>query len=174
MSKRLSIACSLFVACTTLCLVAAPVVSQELVRERLKSDVGIELLGKAILYSFYYQYTPVKQIGLEVGLGALGGGTGDDNTMLIFVPFGGKFYIIPKDGSLYLAGGGVFLNASTDSGPFDESGSTSYGYLGLGNRLPFSGKRVRAHRRWRLLHLAGTHGRLRILAAARFEKNDLH
>ncbi len=56
----------------------------------------------------------------------------DDNTTLIFVPFGGKFYIIPKDGSLYLAAGGVFLNASTDSGPFDESGSTSYGYLGLG------------------------------------------
>lgn len=132
MNKRLLTACSLFVACTTLCLVAAPAASQELVRERLKSDVGIELLGKAILYSFYYQYTPVKQIGLEVGLGALGGGTGDENTTLIFVPVGAKFYIIPKDGSLYLAGGGVFLNASTDSGPFDESGSTSYGYLGLG------------------------------------------
>ena len=131
--KRFLSVCSMLVVCATLCLAAAPVASQELVREKLKSDVGIELLGRCLLYSFNYQYTPVKQLGLEVGLGALGGGSiDDDNTMLIFVPFGGKFYIIPKDGSLYLAAGGVFLNASTDSGPFDESGSTSYGYLGLG------------------------------------------
>lgn len=132
MNKRFMSVCSLLVVCATLCLAAAPAASQELVREKLKSDVGIELLGRSLLYSFTYQYTPVKQFGLEVGLGALGGGDSDDNTTLIFVPFGGKFYIIPKDGSLYLAAGGVFLNASTDSGPFDESGSTSYGYLGLG------------------------------------------
>jgi hypothetical protein len=132
MSKRLLTVCSLLVVCTTFCLAAAPAASQELVREKLKSDVGIELLGKALLYSFNYQYTPVKQLGLEVGLGAFGGGDVDDSTTLIFVPFGGKFYIIPKDGSLYLAAGGVFLNASTDSGPFEESSSTNYGYLGLG------------------------------------------
>jgi hypothetical protein len=134
MSKCLLAVCSLLVVCATLSLAFAPAASQELVREKLKSDVGIELLGRALLYSFNYQYTPVKQFGLEVGLGAFGGGDVGDNTTLIFVPFGGKFYIIPKDGSLYLAAGGVFLNANTDSGPFDdsESNSTSYGYLGLG------------------------------------------
>jgi hypothetical protein len=132
MNRRLLTVFSLLVVSATLCLAAAPAGSQGLVRERLKSDVGIELLGKAFLYSFNYQYTPVKQLGLEVGLGALGGGTTDDNTTLIFVPFGGKFYIIPKDGSLYLTAGGVYLNGRTDAGPLDESGSTSYGYAGLG------------------------------------------
>ncbi|MFA4947673.1 MAG: hypothetical protein WC674_04075 [Candidatus Krumholzibacteriia bacterium] len=132
MNQRFLTACSLLVVCTTLCLVSVPAASQELVREKLKSDVGIELLGKALLYSFNYQYTPVKELGIEVGLGALGGGTGDDNVTVIFIPVGGKFYIIPKDGSLYLAAGGVFLNASTQSGPFDDNSSTSYGYAGLG------------------------------------------
>jgi hypothetical protein len=131
-NKRLVTAGSILIVCATFWLVASPAASQDLVREKLKSDVGIELLGKALLYSFHYQYTPVKQFGLEVGLGALGGGDSEDNTTLIFVPFGGKFYIIPKDGSLYVAAGGVFLNASTDSGPFSDSGSTSYGYAGLG------------------------------------------
>jgi hypothetical protein len=131
-NRRLLTAGSILIVCATLWLVASPAASQDLVREKLKSDVGIELLGKALLYSFNYQYTPVKQIGLELGLGALGGGDSNDNTTLIFVPFGGKFYIIPKDGTLYLAAGGVYLNASTDTGPFDESGSTSYGYAGLG------------------------------------------
>ncbi len=132
MKERLRTAYTLLVAVAMLCLASAPAASQGLVRERLKSDVGIELLGKAVLYSFNYQYTPVKQIGLEVGLGALGGGTGSDNSTIIFVPVGGKFYIIPKDGTLYIAAGGVFLNASTDSGPFGDSNSTTYGYVGLG------------------------------------------
>ena len=132
MSKRLLAVCSLLVVCATLCCAAAPAGSQELVREKLKSDVGIELLGKALLYSFNYQYTPVKQLGLEAGIGAIGGGSDDDNTMVLFFPVGGKFYIIPKDGSLYVAAGGVFLNASTDTGPFDDSESSAYGYAGLG------------------------------------------
>ena len=130
MNKRFLTACSILVVCTTLCLVSVPAASQELNRERMKSDVGIELLGKAVLYSFYYQYTPTKQFGLEVGLGALGGGTGSDNATIIFLPIGAKFYLIPKDGSLYLAGGVVPLTAGTDSGPFDET--NTYSYLGIG------------------------------------------
>ena len=83
----------------------APAASQELIRERLKSDVGIELLGKAILYSFHYQYTPVKQLGLEAGIGALGGGTGDDNATILFCS--GRRQILPHpEGRLVVHRGG--------------------------------------------------------------------
>jgi len=130
MHKRLLIVVSLAVICVTLCFACQPVSAQGITRERLKNDVGIELLGKAVIYCFNYQYTVNKLLGLEAGLGALGGGTGDDNATVAFIPVGAKLYLIPKDGSLYLCGGGTLLTAGTDSGPFDDAGG--YGYLGIG------------------------------------------
>jgi hypothetical protein len=67
------------VVCAAICLAPSRADTQELIRERLKSDVGIELLGKAVIYSFYYQYTVNRLLGLEAGLGALGGGSAEDN-----------------------------------------------------------------------------------------------
>jgi hypothetical protein len=130
MRKRLLIALPFTVICVTLCLTAQSVSAQELTRERLKNDVGIELLGKAALYSFNYQYTLNRQIGLEVGLGAFSAGTAESNATILFVPIGAKFYLIPKDGSLYLTGGITALTAGTDAGPFEDTGA--YGYAGLG------------------------------------------
>jgi hypothetical protein len=129
MRKRMLIALSLALV-GAIVLVASQPVRAQLVRERLKSDVGIELLGKAAIYSFGYQYTPVKQLGIEVGFGALGGGTNEDNATVAFFPLGAKLYLIPKDGTLFLTGGGTLVTAGTDSGPFEDS--TSYGFLGLG------------------------------------------
>jgi hypothetical protein len=130
MNRRSSAMLALAVLCAMLGLVSPRISAQELTRERLKSDVGIELLGKAAIYCFNYQYTPVKQIGLEVGFGALGGGSGSDVATLTFVPIGAKLYLIPKDGSLYLTGGFTIASAGTDSGPFENTGT--YGYAGLG------------------------------------------
>ena len=130
MSRRILVSLAFVAACAASCLAPSRALSQELVRERLKSDVGIELLGKGVLYTFYYQYTPNKMIGLEAGLGLLGGGSGDDNATIAFFPIGAKLYLIPKDGSLFLAGGVTIVTAGTDAGPFEDS--THFGYGGLG------------------------------------------
>jgi hypothetical protein len=90
------------VVCAAICLAPSRADTQELIRERLKSDVGIELLGKAVIYSFYYQYTVNRLLGLEAGLGALGGGSAEDNATVLFIPIGAKLYLVPKDGSLFL------------------------------------------------------------------------
>jgi hypothetical protein len=108
-------------------------------RATLRNDVGIELLGKAAIYSFYYQRMVTPGLGLEVGLGALGGGSSTDNTLLVFVPVGAKVYLIPRDGSLYVAGGAVLANAVVNEGPFTGDASDLYGYAGLGFEFRSSG-----------------------------------
>jgi hypothetical protein len=101
-------------------------------RATLRNDVGIELLGKAAIYSFYYQRMVTTGLGLEAGLGALGGGSSTDNTLLVFVPVGAKAYLIPRDGSLFLTGGAVLASSVVNEGPFDGDASDFYGYVGLG------------------------------------------
>jgi len=99
-------------------------------RETLRNSTGVELLGNSLLYSFYYQRMLNSASALDVGLGIYGGGDSDDAAFIAFIPFGLKFYLIPKNGSIYLTGGGVFLTGSEDI--FDEDFSTLYGYAGLG------------------------------------------
>jgi len=96
-------------------------------RMALRNDFGIELLGKAALYSFSYQYMVNHQIGIEVGLSALGGSVTD--ATVVFIPIGARYYFVPKDGSPFVTGGIVILTGQTDSGPLD---SETYGYAGLG------------------------------------------
>jgi hypothetical protein len=137
--SSLSIVC-LIVAAVLVCTAAGPSPAQTqtagsslLVREKMPNDIGFELLGKSIVYSFYYQRTLNRYFAIEAGLGALGGGGGDDNASILFFPIGARLYAIPKNGSFFVAGGAVFLNAATGKGPFSEdSESTSYGYLGPG------------------------------------------
>jgi hypothetical protein len=101
-------------------------------RSTMKNDVGIELLGKSVVYSFNYQRMMTTGVGLEVGLGALGGGGGAGaDATIIFVPFGAKLYLIPHDGSLYLTGGGVLFTGTVDEGPFDRV-TDIYAFAGLG------------------------------------------
>jgi len=108
----------------------SPALSQS--RLKLPNDFGIELLGKSLLYTFSYQRMVGQPLGLEVGLSALGGGGSSSSTTIVFIPVGAKLYLIPKNGSLFLAGGVTIVTASVDSGPFSDSGSTSYGHAGLG------------------------------------------
>jgi len=96
-------------------------------RESLRSDFGIELLGKAALYSFSYQYMVVPQFGVQLGLSALGGSVTD--ATVVFVPMGAKLYFVPKNGSPFLTGGVVALSGTADSGPIE---SATYGYAGIG------------------------------------------
>ncbi|MFH1700400.1 MAG: hypothetical protein ABIE07_07405 [Candidatus Zixiibacteriota bacterium] len=97
------------------------------IRSTLRNDFGLELLGKAALYSFNYQYMVTPMIGLEAGLSALGGSATD--ATVFFVPVGGRIYLVPKNGSPFLTGGLVYLNGTSDAGPLD---SETYGYGGLG------------------------------------------
>ena len=111
----------------------APIPTTLLAREKMPNDIGFELLGKALVYSFYYQRTLSRSFAVEAGLGAIGGGGGQDNASVLFFPIGARLYAIPKNGSFFVAGGAVFLNAATGKGPFsDDSASTSYAYLGPG------------------------------------------
>ena len=103
-----------------------------LVRATMRNDVGIELLGKALAYSFYYQRMVGNSIGLEVAMGALGGGASSSSSTILFIPVGARFYLIPKDGTLFLTAGTVLATASTSSGPFDNSATDFYGNAGLG------------------------------------------
>ena len=105
--------------------------AKTLVRATMPNDLGIELLGKALLYSFSYQRMLGTTFGLEAGLGALGSGGTSTSTTIVFVPLSAKVYLIPKDGTLYLTGGAVLVTASTSSGPFD-SATDFYGDVGLG------------------------------------------
>jgi len=66
-------------------------------------------------------------VGLDVGFAALG----NDSDFIATFPVGAKFYLVPKNGSFYLAGGGGLLTAQADSGPFD-SAAKFYGYAGIG------------------------------------------
>ncbi len=101
-------------------------------RRSLRNDFGIELLGKAAIYCFSYQYMLSHPLGVEVGLSALGGGSAADNATIIFIPVGAKYYFVPKHGSPFLTGGVVIVSASVNSGPFGDSGSDTYFYTGLG------------------------------------------
>jgi len=101
-------------------------------RAKLRHSTGVELLGNSLLYSFYYQYMMSQATGAEFGLAFYGSGDGDDSFFLAFVPVGLKLYPVAKNGSPFLAVGGVLLTSSTDIGPFDDDASTIYGYLGPG------------------------------------------
>ena len=105
--------------------------AKTLVRATMRNDVGIELLGKALLYSFSYQRMLSTTFALEGSLGALSGGSSSSNTTILFVPLSAKVYLIPKDGTLYLTGGPVLVTASTSSGPLN-SATNFYGDVGLG------------------------------------------
>ena len=101
-------------------------------RTALPNDFGIELGGRSILYTFTYQRQVNPYLGLEAGISAFGGGGNDDSTLILFFPLGGRFYFVNKDGSPFLSAGINIVSASFDSGPFDETESTTFGYLGLG------------------------------------------
>ena len=107
---------------------------EALAQSRLEfpNDFGIEIGGKSLVYSFTYQRMLNHHFALEGGISALGGSGSDGNTSVIFFPVGAKAYLLPKNGSPFITGGIVFINASVDSGPFDESASNSYTYAGLG------------------------------------------
>jgi hypothetical protein len=96
-------------------------------RTTLRNDFGIELLGKAALYSFSYQRMIAPALGLQAGISALGGSATD--ATVVFIPLGGKLYLAPKDASPFLTGGVVVLSGTSDSGPID---TRTYGYAGFG------------------------------------------
>jgi len=117
--------------CTVVSQGQAQGAAKPLVRATMRNDVGIELLGRAVAYSFTYQRMVGNALGLEAGLGVLGGSGSSSSTSIVFVPVSARFYLIPKDGTLYLTGGAVLVSASTTSGPFDTA-TNFYGNLGLG------------------------------------------
>lgn len=70
-------------------------------------------------------------IGLDAGIGALGGSSTEGS--VLFVPFGVRYYFVPKNGSPFVTGGFVYASASSGFGPFsDDSESAAYSYGGLG------------------------------------------
>jgi hypothetical protein len=97
-------------------------------RTTVPNDVTIELLGKCIIYSFSYQRMLNEHFGLEGSLSLLGGS--DDN--VLFYGAGGRAYLTASNAAPCLGFGIVGLTASTDSGPFDDSDSNYYFYIGPG------------------------------------------
>lgn len=126
--------------CTTPALSHAQTTSSANTRATMPNDVAVEAGGKALIYSFSYQRMLTTGVGLEAGLGALGGGSANSNTTLIFIPVGAKLYLIPRNTSVYLTAGAVFATAkTTDKGPFGGNGSDAYGQVGIGFESRSSG-----------------------------------
>ena len=123
MSKKTAILCTTLMLFSVLSKNSAQAQS----RAALRNDFGVELLGKAVVYSFSYQRMVTPSVGLQAGLAALGGSAVD--ATIVFVPLGAKLYFTPKNGSPYLTGGIVGLTGSADSGPIETA---TYGYAGLG------------------------------------------
>jgi len=106
-----------------------------LARTALPNDLGIELLGRSIIYSFSYQRTLTPLIGLEVSVSGLGSGatSGGASETVLFGGAGGRLYFMHKDASPFVTAGAVMISATTDAGPFGSDHSTAnYGYTGLG------------------------------------------
>ena len=131
MRERLTAIGAAILLCAAVSPGQAQGAAKPLVRATMRNDVGIELLGKALLYSFSYQRMVGTSLGLEAGFGALGGSGSSGSTAILFFPVSAKLYLIPKDGTLYLTGGAVLVTASTSSGPFDNA-TDFYGDVGLG------------------------------------------
>ena len=131
MRVRLAVSAAVLLVCASVTDMQAQAATG-LARTRMRNDVGIELLGKAAVYSFSYQRIVSSSMGLEVGVGALGGGGSGADALILFIPVSAKLYLIPKDGSLYITGGGVFLSAASSEGPFSDSAVDIYGHVGLG------------------------------------------
>lgn len=110
------------------------VTNERISRVSLPSDFGIELLGKAAVYSFSFQYMVMPELGVQAGLSALGGSVTDGT--VVFAPLGAKLYFVPKNGSPFVTGGVVLLTGTADSGPIE---SATYGYAGFGFEYRASG-----------------------------------
>ena len=134
MSKKLVILCTAVFLLTVFSTTSVHAQT----RETFKNDFGTELLGKALLYSFNYQYMAAPNVGVQAGLGALGGSSVESTA--IFFPVGVRYYVVPKNGSPFITGGFVYVTSSSTGGPFDDDDfadddpneSFSYGYGGLG------------------------------------------
>ncbi|NND70278.1 MAG: hypothetical protein HKN43_01735 [Rhodothermales bacterium] len=106
-------------------LIAIPESAHAQSRDSLRTDFGIELLGKGLLYSFSYQQMLSSSFGVHASLEAIGG----SDALVVAVPFGGTAYLVNKDGSPFVSGGiGVLLG----SGEIDDLTGTLYGFLGPG------------------------------------------
>ena len=101
-------------------------------RSELPNDVNLELAGRCLLYSFSYQRMVSEGFGIEIGMSVLGGGSSESSSSIVFFTGGGRVYFIPKQASPFIGGGFVALTASSSSGPFSSSGSSSYGFVGPG------------------------------------------
>ena len=131
MSKKTSNVCT---ALTLFLVFSINSVLAQSSRDSLRSDFGVELLGKAALYSFSFQYMAMPELGLEVGVSALGGSVTDG--AVFFFPLGARIYPVPKNGSPFFTGGVVTVTADVDQGPVE---SATYGYGGLGFEYRASG-----------------------------------
>ena len=121
---------ALIVFVTGLCMPVDTVIAAS--RKENQNAVDLELAGKCLIYSFSYQRMIVEPFGLELGVSMLGGGSSSSSTTIVFYTVGGKFYLIQKDASPYIGVGYVGVSASTSSGPFSDSNSANYGYVGPG------------------------------------------
>lgn len=99
------------------------------------NDFTLELGGRCIIYSLSYQRTFNEQVGLEIGASILGG----TDASVIFLSGGARLYLTKKDAAPCLAGGIVFITASTSAGPFEDSASGVYFYASPGFEYRMSG-----------------------------------
>ncbi len=113
------------ILCTTLMLfsVFSKTSAHGQSRAELRNDVGLELLGKGVYYSFSYQRMVTPSVGLQAGLAAW------NNPAVVFIPLGGKFYFVPKNASPFLTGGVVVATGSFDPGPIETDTFGSVGFV---------------------------------------------
>jgi hypothetical protein len=129
------------ILCTTLALFSG--FSRDSVQAQTRTtrpnDLGIEVLGTGVLFSFSYQRMITSWVGLQVGfthppslleeLSPLSDSSPDPGNELITL--GGKFYLPDLGTGSPFATGGIVLNSNSDEG-LDPVETENFPFVGLG------------------------------------------
>lgn len=116
----------------TLLLVSTAIPQSKL---ELPNDLNIELLGRCGLYSFSYERLVSENFGIEAGVSIFG----ISEESIVFFSGGGRLYLLKGNASPCISGGIVVVTQPTDSGPFSNDDSLSFGYAGPGFEYRSSG-----------------------------------
>ena len=101
------------------------------VRGKLPNDLGMELAGKSLFYSFACQHTLWQYVGLQGSLSILGFDKSlANNSLILFIPIGIRFYLFRRNATPFITGGAILMNLSPNWSLFGNE--DHFQYYGIG------------------------------------------
>jgi hypothetical protein len=125
----------LVLASAVLALVAAPAAAQDTLPP-IRNAIYVEAGGNAGLFSVNYERMLTGQVAARVGLAALGGGGGDNETSIFIVPVMVSYLAGRGVGKAEIGVGGGYSSGQLDFGELGDVGlDGGYATATLGYRL---------------------------------------